>query len=197
MRDEDIDRVLLNEPEMIPSASFVDSLMASVRREAVAPPLIPFPWRWALPGLCATSVTILFIQPSILTLAQLGSILVSDGTPRICDRIHCCRTHTPEQAKWTDGDGNHLIRQGEKSSAFDGNNDETFNSFDSTTWSATTAKLDAVMMAWEKAVADADDTKLKAPQLPGLLTSVRTTPIISDRFSTSESYRDPGIRTTV
>src|SRR5579872_3736818 len=84
---------------------------------------------------------------------------------------------TPEQAKWTDGHGNHSVGQlvnhlafwderalqqfkGEKPKAFDGNNDETFNSFDAKTWAATTARLDAVMKAWEKAVQDCDDAKL-------------------------------------
>jgi hypothetical protein len=85
---------------------------------------------------------------------------------------------TAEQAKWTDGHGNHSVGQlvnhlafwnaralqefkGEKPSAFDGNNDETFNSFDSKTWTATVNRLDAVMKAWEKAVEEADDAKLK------------------------------------
>jgi uncharacterized damage-inducible protein DinB len=86
---------------------------------------------------------------------------------------------TAEQAKWTDGHGNHSIGQlvnhlafwdsrgleqfkGEKPGAYNGNNDETFNSFDSKTWSATVARLDSVMKAWEKAVQDADEAKLKA-----------------------------------
>ena len=86
---------------------------------------------------------------------------------------------TPDQAKWTDGHGNHSIGQlvnhlvfwnsrnleqfkGEKPKPYNGNNDETFNSFDSKTWTATVAKLDEVMKAWEKAVAAADDAKIKA-----------------------------------
>lgn len=86
---------------------------------------------------------------------------------------------TPEQAKWTDGKGNHSVGQlvnhlafwdaralqefkGEKPGAFSGNNDETFNAFDSKTWAATVERLDSVMRAWEKAVEDADDTKIKA-----------------------------------
>jgi hypothetical protein len=61
---------------------------------------------------------------------------------------------TPAQASWTDGKGNHSIGQlvnhlafwderalqrfkGEKPHAFSGNNDETFNSFDSKTWEET------------------------------------------------------------
>ncbi|HMF77426.1 MAG TPA: DinB family protein [Bryobacteraceae bacterium] len=86
---------------------------------------------------------------------------------------------TPEQAKWTDGHGNHSIGQlvnhlafwngraleqfkGEKSKAYNGNNDETFNSFDSKTWTATVNGLDGIMKTWERAVEEADDSKLKA-----------------------------------
>src|SRR5437660_3657852 len=58
---------------------------------------------------------------------------------------------TPAQVTWTDGHGNHSIGQlvnhlafwnaraleefkGEKPAAFNGNNDETFNKFDSKAW---------------------------------------------------------------
>jgi hypothetical protein len=86
---------------------------------------------------------------------------------------------TPEQAKWTDGHGNHSIGQlvahlafwnernlerfeGKALSNYSGNNDETFNSFDSRTWPETVNRLDRVMKAWEKAVEAAGDAKLKA-----------------------------------
>ena len=76
---------------------------------------------------------------------------------------------TPEQAKWKDGSGNHSIGQLAShliywdlqqlnnfkkipQPAFDGNNDETFNSFTKDNWKAVTQKLDSVLTAWEKAV---------------------------------------------
>ena len=85
---------------------------------------------------------------------------------------------TPEQASWTDGKGNHSIGQltnhlifwnrqslakfkGETPEKFSGNNDETFNSFDSKNWPATVKQLDQVLTDWEKAVESADDAKLK------------------------------------
>jgi uncharacterized damage-inducible protein DinB len=85
---------------------------------------------------------------------------------------------TPEQARWTDGHGNHSIGQlvnhlafwdaralqqfkGEEPSPYNGNNDETFNSFDSKTWAATVNRLESVMKAWEAAVEAADEAKLK------------------------------------
>jgi len=85
---------------------------------------------------------------------------------------------TAEQASWTDGKGNHSIGQltnhlifwnrqslakfkGETPEKFSGNNDETFNSFDSKQWTATVQQLDQVLTDWEKAVESADDAKLK------------------------------------
>ena len=84
---------------------------------------------------------------------------------------------TPEQATWTDGKGNHSVGQltyhllfwdrraleqfkGENPQKFSGNNDETFNNFDSKQWRDTVRQLDQVMTEWEKAVEAADDAKL-------------------------------------
>jgi uncharacterized damage-inducible protein DinB len=84
---------------------------------------------------------------------------------------------TPDQAKWKDNSGNHSVGQlanhlifwnqqelakfkGETPAKFDGNNDETFNAFDSAKWTATVQQLDQVMKDWESAVQSADDKKL-------------------------------------
>ena len=86
---------------------------------------------------------------------------------------------TAEQAKWLDKSGNHSIGQltnhlafwnseqlakfkGEKPPAYGGNNEETFNSFDSKTWNETVKRLDDVLTGWEKAVEEADENKLKS-----------------------------------
>ncbi len=86
---------------------------------------------------------------------------------------------TPEQAKWKDGSGNHSIGQlashlifwnlqqltkfkNLPQPPFDGNNDETFNSFDNNNWKATVQRLDSVLTALEKAVEESDDTKLQS-----------------------------------
>jgi len=86
---------------------------------------------------------------------------------------------TAEQAKWTDGSGNHSVGQlanhlifwnmqqllkfkNLPQPAFNGNNDETFNAFDSKNWNATVQRLDSVLTAIEKAVEQADETKLQA-----------------------------------
>jgi uncharacterized damage-inducible protein DinB len=86
---------------------------------------------------------------------------------------------TAEQAKWTDGSGNHSVGQLANhlifwnlqqlhqfkkmpKPPFNGNNDETFNSFDSKNWEATVKRLDSVMTAIEKEVEASDDAKLQS-----------------------------------
>jgi uncharacterized damage-inducible protein DinB len=86
---------------------------------------------------------------------------------------------TPEQASWRDGKGNHSIGQlanhlvfwnqeelakfkGEPEVKFRGNNDETFNNFDTKKWNATVQQLDRVLTDWEKAVEAADEKKLES-----------------------------------
>lgn len=53
----EIERILATEDELVPSSGFLTSVMESVRQEAALPPPIPFPWKWAAPGiLLATGV---------------------------------------------------------------------------------------------------------------------------------------------
>jgi len=85
---------------------------------------------------------------------------------------------TAEQANWKDGSGNHSVGQltnhllfwngrelakfkGEPEKKFSGNNDETFNNFDSKKWNDTVTQLDQVMAELETFVESADDQKLQ------------------------------------
>jgi len=85
---------------------------------------------------------------------------------------------TAEQASWTDGKGNHSVGQlayhilywnrrnlarlkGEPLEKFSGNNDETFDKFDSKSWNETVQELDNVMKELEKWVETTDEAKLK------------------------------------
>jgi uncharacterized damage-inducible protein DinB len=96
---------------------------------------------------------------------------------------------TPEQARWTDGKGNHSVGQltyhlvywnqralqnfrGEKPAKFSGNNDETFNNFDPKQWNDLVHQLDQVMTGIETAVANASDAQLAewAPTLANIST---------------------------
>ena len=84
-----------------------------------------------------------------------------------------------EQAVWSDGNGNHSVGQianhllfwnerqlqkfrGQKSTPFNGNNDETFNSFSKEQWEATVKNLNKVLTELEKTIESADDASLKS-----------------------------------
>ena len=85
---------------------------------------------------------------------------------------------TAEQANWKDNTENHSIAQltthllfwdkraldkftGKTQSAFDGDNKETFTPVTEKTWNAAIQSLDSVLTAWEVAVQNAGEKKLK------------------------------------
>jgi hypothetical protein len=72
--DEDqTDRILSRDDEILPSSGFAVSVMDAVRREAAAPPPIPFPWKRALPGLVIASLAaVLVLAAGVMAIAQLG-----------------------------------------------------------------------------------------------------------------------------
>jgi hypothetical protein len=84
---------------------------------------------------------------------------------------------TPEQAAWKDETENHSIVQlvnhlifwnkqqlakfkGENPPPFNGDNKETFAGLDKAAWDASVKQIDEVMVAWEKAIEEADEAKL-------------------------------------
>src|SRR5271157_1602144 len=72
MNDE-IDRILSREDEILPSSGFAASVMEAVRRDAAVPPPIPFPWKRALP--CAVMAVVALALTSwvfVRALAQLS-----------------------------------------------------------------------------------------------------------------------------
>src|SRR5271154_3508141 len=71
--EDGINRVLSGEDEILPSSGFAVSVMDAVRREAAAPPPIPFPWKRALPGLVAGGLAlILVLVGGVMAIVQLG-----------------------------------------------------------------------------------------------------------------------------
>jgi len=71
--EDEMNRILSREDEILPSSGFAVSVMDAVRREAAAPPPIPFPWKRALPGLVAAGVAlVLVLGAGVVAIAQLG-----------------------------------------------------------------------------------------------------------------------------
>ena len=60
MKPEDLDRVLSEESEIVPSSGFVGAVMEKVTSEATAPPL-PFPWTRAWPLAAGFAVLLLWL----------------------------------------------------------------------------------------------------------------------------------------
>jgi hypothetical protein len=57
-QDDELDRILSEDEEVLPSAGFAVSVMQAVRLEASTPPPLAFPWKRALPGLAAAAVAL-------------------------------------------------------------------------------------------------------------------------------------------
>jgi len=74
MKDDELDRILSQEQDLVPSSGFVRNVMDAVRREASSPAPIPFPWTRALPGL----VLCVLALAAMCVAAFLGS-----GTQRL------------------------------------------------------------------------------------------------------------------
>jgi hypothetical protein len=75
MESDEIDRILSrkNDDEILPSSGFTVSVMDAVRREAAAPPPIPFPWKRALPGLVAGGFAlVLVLMAGVVTILRIG-----------------------------------------------------------------------------------------------------------------------------
>jgi hypothetical protein len=58
---DDVDRILAEEEEVVPSSAFTASVMEAVRRAAPTPAPIPFPWKRALPGLAVGALALVLV----------------------------------------------------------------------------------------------------------------------------------------
>jgi hypothetical protein len=88
--NEEVDRMLSSpgKDEILPSSGFALAVMDAVRREAAAPPPIPFPWRRALPGmivaglvfvLALISLVVLIVHLPASTIPQVSASLPSSA----------------------------------------------------------------------------------------------------------------------
>jgi hypothetical protein len=72
--EAEINSILSREDEILPSSGFAVSVMEAVRREAAAPPPIPFPWKRALPGLVVAGLVLaVVLVGGVVAIARLGN----------------------------------------------------------------------------------------------------------------------------
>ena len=74
MNPDVLDRMLSGREDLVPSSGFVSNVMDAVRQEAFAQPPIPFPWKYALPGLAAAAVALLGFVFLVLGRFDSGSV---------------------------------------------------------------------------------------------------------------------------
>jgi len=79
MIHDELDRILSNEEEILPSSGFTASVMEAVRREASAPPAIPFPWLRALPGIIVAGATLVAVAVQLVI--QLVRVFSAPQSP--------------------------------------------------------------------------------------------------------------------
>jgi hypothetical protein len=73
MGEDEIDRILSRDDEILTSSGFTASVMDAVRREATAPPPIPFPWKRALPVLALGVLMLgLILVGGVVAMVRLG-----------------------------------------------------------------------------------------------------------------------------
>lgn len=95
MDREEMDRILAEEDELVPSSGFLTSVMERVETEAAAPPPIPFPWKRALPGFVVAVAVLVWAA------VEMARAVISAGglaVPRV--PVSLASTPTVQQAGW-------------------------------------------------------------------------------------------------
>ena len=67
--EDELDRILSVDADVVPSSGFARSVMDAVRRDATTPPPIAFPWMRALPLICAAVVAVILVVANGVLLA--------------------------------------------------------------------------------------------------------------------------------
>jgi hypothetical protein len=81
VEDEEVDHMLSREDEILPSSGFAVAVMDAVRREAAAPPPIPFPWKRALLGLVVGGLVLVFTL--VAGIAAMVQLVTTSTIPQV------------------------------------------------------------------------------------------------------------------
>ena len=75
-----MNRILSRDDEILPSSGFAASVMQAVRREAAAPPPIPFPWKRALPGVVVAGLVLARIL--VVGISDISRLISASASPQ-------------------------------------------------------------------------------------------------------------------
>ena len=71
---DELDRILVQEDALVPSSGFAASVMDAIREETLAPAPIPFPWKFAIPGIAAVLAALVFaVRFAASTMHDVGT----------------------------------------------------------------------------------------------------------------------------
>jgi len=87
MDDTEMDRILSMPDDILPSSGFAASVMEAVRREAAAPPPIPFPWKRALPFVGLAVIALLVTVVVVVTAGTQASRVALGSNFRLGPRV--------------------------------------------------------------------------------------------------------------
>jgi hypothetical protein len=76
--DDEMNRIFSRKEEILPSSGFTASVMDAVRREAAAPPPIPFPWKRALPVIVAGGFVLVMVFVTLV--AAVAQVIKSSAS---------------------------------------------------------------------------------------------------------------------
>jgi hypothetical protein len=79
--NEEVNRMLSSEDEILPSSGFAAAVMDAVRREAAVPPPIPFPWKRALPGMIVAGLV--FVLAVMAVVAVIVYLPMTSTVPQV------------------------------------------------------------------------------------------------------------------
>jgi hypothetical protein len=104
--EDEMNRILSREEEILPSSGFAASVMDAVRREAAAPPPIPFPWKRALPVLVAGGFVLAMVFVTlVVAIAQVirssATVQFSVSLPSILTPILGLQRNLGNAAGWS------------------------------------------------------------------------------------------------
>jgi hypothetical protein len=89
MRDE-LDRIISEQDEIMPSSGFVSSVMEAVRQESAAPKPIPFPWMRALPVFAALGLVLTMVIAGLVQVTRMPATAAQTWTlpPVVASAVH-------------------------------------------------------------------------------------------------------------